>query len=302
MRHRIIRARLLTRPFYIGLIAVVVLLITGVTTQLVTASSTEANSPRSYLALGDSMVFGLTAQDAFATRNPDNFVGYPDYVGRALRFPMVNASCPGEPTGGFISPTGWDGDCRSFKANLHHVSYAGTQLDFAIAFLDAHPTTRLVTLGLGLNDVFVLQAVCADAESPQTCFARGLPAVLATMASNMHQILDRLRGTRFHGVLMVVNNYSVDYSDPEATAYTQTVNDAVTIVAQHDGALVADAFSAFRTAAATPFAGNNTCKAGLLHPIPSNPSVCDNNPTPSGEQLLARTVLDAYATATGHPT
>src|SRR5579859_6030740 len=99
MRHRIIRARLFTRPFYIGLIGVVVVLITGVTTVLVTASSTEANSPRSYLALGDSMVFGLTAQDSVATRNLDNLVGYPDYVGRALRLPIVNASCPGEPTG-----------------------------------------------------------------------------------------------------------------------------------------------------------------------------------------------------------
>jgi hypothetical protein len=248
------------------------------------------------------MVFGLTAQDSFATRNPDNVVGYPDSVGRALRLSTVNASCPGEPTGGFISPDGWGGDCSSFKANFHHVSYAGTQLDFAIAFLDAHPTTRLVTLGLGLNDVFILWATCADSESPQACFARGLPAVVATIASNMHQILNRLRGTGFHGVLMVVNNYSVDYSDPEGTAYTQIVNDTVTIVAQHDGAVVADAFSAFRTAAATPFAGNNTCKAGLLNAMPSNPSVCDNNPSPLGQQLLARTVLHAYATATGQPT
>src|SRR5215831_16549488 len=60
----------------------------------------EAGGP-SYLALGDSVVFGFISGDGFAYTNANNFVGYPDYAGRDLGLNPVNASCPGEATGGF---------------------------------------------------------------------------------------------------------------------------------------------------------------------------------------------------------
>jgi len=302
MRYRIFRAGRLTRRFRVGLIGLVALLIAGTTTVLVSASSTEASSPTPYIALGDSIAFGSTAPNSATNRNPNNAVGYPDYVGAALRFTTVNASCPGETTGGFISTDGSGRDCSLFKANFPlHVSYAGTQLDYASAFLDAHPSTRLVTVGIGLSDVFMLGVSCGGTESPQACFDTSLPSVLATIASNTQLILERLGGTGFHGVLMVVNNYSVDYSDPARTALTEAVNDTVSTVAHYDGAVVADAFSAFRTAAATPFAGNSTCKAGLLNTSRSNQLICDSDPSQSGQQLLAHTVQQAYAMATSHP-
>src|ERR1700681_2137767 len=106
-----------------------------------------ANDDHSYLALGDSVVFGYITQAGFEYGNPHNFVGYPDYVSQALRFSTTNSSCPGEATAGFISATGADNGCRTFKAKAPlHVSYSGTQLHFATTFLAAHPNTRLVTI------------------------------------------------------------------------------------------------------------------------------------------------------------
>jgi lysophospholipase L1-like esterase len=267
----------------------------GVTTLVLLVAGSApavANDEHSYLALGDSVVFGYITQAGFEYGNPHNFVGYPDYVGRALDFTTTNASCPGEATGGFISGTGADNGCRPFRALAPlHVSYTGTQLHFATAFLEAHRNTKLVTIGLGANDAFILESACGG--DPQ-CISAGLPKVLATITANMHTILEALRGADFHGVLMVVNYYSLDYSNAVGTGLTQLLNKAVTGSARHDGAVVADVFDAFKAAASTAFAGGNTCKAGLLNASPQNQFLCDVHPSQSGQQLLAHTVENTY--------
>ena len=148
---------------------------------VVWAGDTRAEEEGPYLALGDSVVFGFITQAGFEYGNAANFVGYPDYVAQALHFAEVNASCPGEATAGFISSIGADNGCRPFKAAFPlHVAYASTQLDFAANFLQAHPNTRLVTIGLGANDIFLLQKACAADPQPQLCVSNGLPGVLHT--------------------------------------------------------------------------------------------------------------------------
>src|SRR5450432_322858 len=78
------------------------------------------------LALGDSVVFGYITQDGFAYVNAANFIGYPSYVGSALNFDVVNASCPGETTGSFLSSTAPDNGCRAFRGQAPlHVAYTG---------------------------------------------------------------------------------------------------------------------------------------------------------------------------------
>jgi hypothetical protein len=104
----------------------------------------------------------------------------------------------------------------------------------------------------------------------------------------------------FDGVLMVVIYYSLDYSNPVLTDLVQNkLNPAVTASARQDRAVVADAFNAFKAAATTPFAAGSTCKAGLLNANPGDQFTCDVHPSQSGQQLLARTVEQAYANATG---
>ena len=273
-------------------------LVGGVSTlALLVAGSAPAvaEDDHSYLALGDSVVFGYITKAGFEYANPHNFVGYPDYVSQALHLTTINASCPGEATGGFISSTGADNGCRPFRAAAPlHVSYTGTQLDFATSFLNKHHNTRLVTIGIGANDAFLLESACGG---DPTCIANGLPTLLATISANMRTILDALRATHFHGVLMIVNYYSLDYSDAAATGLTQLLNQAISAPARADHAVVADVFDAFKAAAGTSFAGGNTCKAGLLNASPQNQFLCDVHPSQSGQQLLAHTVENTYAEA-----
>lgn len=263
---------------------------------LLTGGASQADPGHPYLALGDSVSFGYITQAGFEYRNPDNFVGFPDYVGPELGMTPTNASCPGETTASFTSATGADNGCRPFKANFPlHTSYSGTQLDFATAFLNAHRNTRLVTIQLGANDAFLLESRC---NGDPTCIAAGLPAVLGSISTNMDGIFRALSRAHFHGRLIVVNYYSLDYGDAAGTGLTQLLNQAITSHAHADGAIVADAFSAFQQAAAS--AAGHTCAAGLLNASPQSQFTCDVHPSQSGQQLLAQAVEDAYNNATGH--
>jgi lysophospholipase L1-like esterase len=261
----------------------------------VNAASAERHGSGEFLALGDSVVFGYITQAGYAYGNPDNFVGYPEYVGRALSLDATNAACPGETTSGFISATGSDNGCRSFKQTFPlHASYASTQLVFAKNFLTRNRHVKLVTVALGANDLFVLERSCQGVVS---CIQEGLSTVLATVRSNMDFILGSLRATGFRGVLVVVNYYSVDYTDPYETGIIQQLNQVLAATARAHGASVADAYSAFQTAASTSAAGGMTCVAGLLNADPQNEFLCDVHPAQSGQRLLSSTVKATYKAA-----
>jgi lysophospholipase L1-like esterase len=263
---------------------------------LLSASAAPAGADEGggYLALGDSVPFGFITQAGFEYGNPVNFVGYPSYVGEALDLKTVNASCPGQTTSSFISlgPSVPDNGCNAYRASAPlHVAYSGSQLGFAASYLNAHHNTRLVSIMLGANDAFLLQKACAN--NPQ-CIQAGLPQLLATISTNLNTILHGLRGAHFHGLLVVVNYYSLDYGDAAGTGLTSLLNQAIDSTAHADGAVVADAFSAFQAAASTTFAGGHTCKAGLLNALPQNQFLCDVHPSQSGAMLLASTVERAF--------
>jgi lysophospholipase L1-like esterase len=265
-------------------------MLTGTT---IAASAQGASGPR-YLALGDSVTFGFITQAGFEYVNADNFIGFPTYSGQVAKLNVVNAACPGETTGSFLSSTAPDDGCRQFRtagAQLH-VSYTSTQLEFALAFLKSHPQTRLVTVGLGADDVLLLRAAC---QGDQTCIETELPAVLATVTANMETILTDLRATGFTGTIIVVNYYSIDYSDPTETAVTSALNDALAAAAAQAGGAVADVFTAFQ--AATVPAGGKTCNAGLLNANPASEFTCDIHPSQSGQMLIGKVVAQIFAGA-----
>ena len=266
------------------------LLVTGAS-----AAMPSESSPRPYLALGDSVVFGFITQAGFEYVNPTNFIGFPDYVGRDLMLNDVNAACPGETTASFLSATAPDLGCRAFRSQAPlHVSYGSTQSSFALSFLAKHKRTRLVTIMLGANDLFLLEEACAG---DQTCITNGLPQVLATISANMATILGEIRASGYKGLIVVENYYSLDYSDAAGTTLMQLLNQAVSAPAASFGAVVADVFSAFEIAATNPFAGGNTCKAGLLNASPQNQFLCDVHPSQSGQRLIARAVEAAFTAA-----
>jgi lysophospholipase L1-like esterase len=281
--------RLLRLRFTVG---VLIALVLGTT---LASAATPAEDHDKYVALGDSVVFGFITNAGFEYVNPDNFIGWPTYVGQALRFNTADAGCPGETTGSFLSLSAADTGCRSFRSQFPlHVPYVTTQLNFATAFLRAHPDTRLVTISLGANDLFLLQAQCAGS---QQCLEAGLPQALATIGGNMLTILQDLRAAGFRGVTIVANYYSFDYTDATGTAITQALNQTLAAAAAEQEAAVADVFTAFRAAASNPFAGGKTCRAGLLNALPQNQLLCDVHPSQSGQRLIADTVLHTYRQA-----
>ena len=157
-------------------------------------SGTDEAPGRAYLALGDSVTFGFIANAGFEYVNPNNFIGFPNYIAQTLKLSNTNASCPGETTGSFLSSTAPDNGCRFFRSQAPlHVSYTSTQLDFAVSFLKSHPQTRLVTVSLGADDVFLLQQACLG---DLTCIASGLPSVLATLELNLQDHSGRPSGYR----------------------------------------------------------------------------------------------------------
>ena len=257
-----------------------------------------ASAGHTYLALGDSVAFGTDPN-----RDPrvaSNMVGYPDYVASSLNLKDVNASCPGEATGGFISLHGLDNVCRPYRFTFGlplHVSYSGTQLAFAERYLRAHRGTRLVTINLGANDVFALEGPICKLDP--TCIAKGLPKILKHMEANLETIFEGLRDTGYEGLIVALDYYSLQYPD---TSGAQLLNGPMMAAASEYHVLIADGLGAFAGAASAPanppgLAGT-TCAAGLTivdvtgPPPPPLPN-CNVHPTQLGHQLLATAILNA---------
>jgi lysophospholipase L1-like esterase len=241
-----------------------------------------------YLALGDSLAFGFNPLlvDPTGPTDPTRFVGYPELAAPTLRLALTNASCPGQTTAGFISLTALDNGCNAARAAglPLHVAYTGTQLNFALTFLQAHRNTRLVTLDLGANDLFL----CGHPTSVGCASDTEFKAALAVYGQNLTTILTAIRGV-YHGKLVDVTYYSTNYADTQVTTSTAALNAVTTRVINMFNGTVADGFTAF--AAATGPYGGDTCKAGLLISLPSGG--CDIHPSPAGAQLLADTLTAA---------
>jgi lysophospholipase L1-like esterase len=242
----------------------------------------DDNDRGGYLATGDSVAFGF---DPLADpSDADNFTGYPEALAEMLDIDVVNSSCPGEASGGFISLTGVDNSCRPYRAAFPlHVSYSTSQLDFVVAYLGSHRNTRLVTIDIGANDLFVLIKSCPPPPDQTACVLKGLPAMLKALGQNLVVIYTAMRRAGFQGQLVGVTYYSTDYRDPVGVAIIQAVNGVVAQATTAAGGRVADGFGAFRAIAAS--SGGDTCAAGLL--IRLTPTSCDIHPSPLGRDTLA---------------
>jgi lysophospholipase L1-like esterase len=238
----------------------------------------------SYLALGDSVPFGFNP--LLNVSPASNFIGYPEIVAQRLNIEDVNATCPGEATGGFLSLTGTDNVCRPYRSFAPlHAAYSGTQMAFATAYLRSHPNTRLVTLTLGANDIFRFQKDCAAGATVGTC-PLGLGGVLGVMYANLNTIFSTIRATGYTGLIVAVTYYSLDYSDVSGAV---GLNTPMIAAAHANGALVADGLGAWAATAK----GGSSCTAGLL--IHLTTTTCDVHPTPLGRDLLATAVMKTIA-------
>lgn len=255
------------------------------------------------LVLGDSVAFSYIASVGYEYfyGNPENFIGFPDDLGRRWNLDVVNASCPGETTGSFMSTTVTDNGCRDFRKTFPlHVDYQSTQLGFALRYLQNHPDVRLVTITLGANDGLLLGTSCAVYPTPQqvaACIEAGAPGVFARVAENIQTILGDLRAAGYGGAIVVTNYYSLDYSDAAGTALIAGLNAAIAAPSAAYGAAVADVFTAFKTAASKPAFGGRTCNTGLLNPDVANQFACNIHPAQTGHRLIASTIATAVRTS-----
>jgi hypothetical protein len=258
---------------------------------------------RPYLALGDSIAFGYNPVDAQEPSGPvDRFTGYPELIGRAL-IAASNASCPGETSSSLIDATEPDNGCRAWRqaGGAMHVQYAGveqSQLDYALEYLKWHPDTATVSLGIGANDLLLLQSTCAadhydDPDATQRCIGEGIPSTIETAARNVARILTKLRRAGYVGEIVVVTYYSLQYTDREALDLQAIagLDQALVSVAQKagDNVTVATGFSAFASVAAT--ADGDACQAGLLYALPDG--TCDKHPSAFGQAVLALAIATA---------
>ena len=256
---------------------------------LAAVPASAASQGIGYLALGDSVPFGFSK--LVNPADASNFVGYPEIAAHLLNIQDVNATCPGEATGGFISLTGTDNLCRPYRSAFPlHVSYSTSQLAFATSYLMTHKRTRLVTLTLGANDLFRFQKDCAVDPTFGTCVL-GFNGMLAVMQANLNTILGAIRATGYTGLIVAVTYYALNYSDPVGVGGALALNAQMEAAADANGALVASGFDAWAPVAAT--AGGDSCAAGLL--IPDSATSCDVHPTPLGRDLLAKAVVNTIA-------
>lgn len=244
--------------------------------------------PGVYLALGDSITFGFNP--LLDPYNPGNFVGYPTAVASANRLTLSNLACPGVSSSYAISIYGQDWDCIPYRLNYPlHVSYSGSQLDYAVNQLRSPFTSssvRLITVMLGLGDLYRVGALCAWQDP---CMQASLPAALATLQSNLLRIVYTLRALRYPGQLIFMTYYAIN-TDPVMTRYIEEVNSVIIQSALSAGGVqVADGFGAFQRAAA-PY-GGDPCAAGLL--IRLDPQTCDIHPSAVGQATLGHAILSS---------
>lgn len=261
-----------------------------------------------YLALGDSVTFGYEEPGVVPAPNYHNastFPGYPEQLGAELRLNVTNAACPGETSASLINAKALSNGCENAPGAPHtgyrtmyplHVRYKGSQLAFALAYLKAHPTTRLVSLMIGANDLFLCQSTTKDA-----CRAKAeFQAALNKVAGNVRRILSAIRKpAKYSGQLVIVNYYSLNYASALVNGQSKALNNAVDAAARPFTVRFADGFGELRAAAV--HSGGSSCTAGLLTQITppagtltagTTPALtCGIHPSYAGQALLAQALL-----------
>ena len=273
-----------------------------VTVLILCGIGTAAAQSKPYLALGDSIPFGFNPLIPLNTPNLLSFYyGYPQAVAQAdPALSLANASCPGETSNSFINPAAPDDGCHEWRAALPlfvtYSSAAQSQIAYAVSFLRANPTTSLVTLTIGGDDLLLLENTCAASSADpaiiQNCELSGLGKVLANYAKNLTEIYLAIRITaHYRGPIVAVNYFSPDYHNVLETISLIELNGITQALTSAFGGKVADAFSAFQ--AASVVGGGLPCapNVGLAFPNPPPFTGCNVHPTKLGQQLMGNLVL-----------
>ena len=243
---------------------------------------------RYYLALGDSLTYGIQPAKVDAGLPPSKFdSGFVDGFARRLRalnpkLEVVNYGCPGESTRTFVA-----GGCPWLAGGRAlHDSFHGAQLKAALAFLHAHPNAvSSITLNLGGNDA---QAFADACKNNFACARARAPKALAQIGSRLASILHQLRLAAPKAEVIVIGIWNNDLrttrqSDPLYRAFDLSIGQ----VAAKQGARFADPFPLFNPQ------GNLARERARICAYTFMCSRGDGHPTDAGYRALATAVIKA---------
>jgi lysophospholipase L1-like esterase len=269
--------------------ASIALLLSGAVLTLDAAAQTGAATPqRYYLALGDSIAYGIQPAKVRARLPPSGFdTGYVDVFAARLRaltpkIQVVNYGCPGESTKTFIA-----GGCPwlTGKRRLHD-AFRTSQLAAALAFLRTHPgQVSPITLTLWGNDVAAFSDAC---KGDLACVRARAPRATAQFASRLTSILLRLRAAAPKAEIIVTGAWNTDVANLRQTdPLFRSLNATIAQLTRSASARFADTFPVFNPSGTLAGEKARICALTFIC------SEGDGHPTNAGYRAIAAAVFVA---------
>jgi lysophospholipase L1-like esterase len=268
----------------LGLAIPVVLEVPGTATTRASQGPVYQPPQSYYLALGDSITYGVEPTKMKPGARPSDFdTGYVDVFAARLRklspkIQVVNYGCPGESSVTFAR-----GGCPALADGFKlHDAFRGSQLKAALSFLRAHRgQVSPVTLTLWGNDSFPLSAK-----------GKRAPNAIASFASRLNGILQQLRGAAPTAEIIVTGAWNPEADRlAKAEPLYRSLDAAIARVAAASRARVANMFAAFNP-------GSFHAQTARLCRLTFYCSKGgDPHPTDAGYRVMA----DAHMAASGYP-
>lgn len=257
---------------------------------LATTNTLAQNS--TYLAIGDSVGFGITTTASYTqTSNGDRgYVSlYADYLATqnsGIRPAVVNASIYGDSTSSYFDTSN---AARALNTNYTSTISQNTFVMNAItqAAAASRPVTT-VTVSLGANDLLSIIQQPGFAGLPAATQFATLQAAFGGIVTNLTAFYSGLRTA-----LPTANIIAVGYYDPFAilpgnpnpaltAGVIQQLNETIRNISQAVGARFVDTY--------TPFLGNEATLTNML----LDPSIVPNvHPTGAGYSVIANQIIPA---------
>jgi lysophospholipase L1-like esterase len=242
----------------------------------------NAASPKSYyLALGDSMAYGFQPDKPDAAPPSAFDTGYVDVFAARLRklapkIHLINYGCPGETTVTFSR-----GGCPWLRGGALHDTFQGSQLEGALSVLKAHPgEVSPITLTLWGNDL-----------APLSEKGKGAPRAIASVASRLKTILQRIRAAAPTAVIIVTGAWNPEVDQLKRTEpLYRALDTAIARAAVASRARVANMFAVFNPPGSVSKQRARLCALSFL---------CDEgdvHPTDAGYRAMA----GAFVAASGY--
>jgi lysophospholipase L1-like esterase len=261
--------------------------------------------PPFYLALGGSGSVGLQPTAAHPRGQPTDSGYANDLLGlERSRWPdltLVQLGCPGTTTAAMLTGVG----------HCHHHYREGSQLAAALLFLRSHPSTVLVTVDLGFNDVLP----CLRHEVVDDGCMTG---ALGALHDQLVQILTQLRAAATPGMMIVgmghYDPYLGDYVRPGGQAFAlasvgaiERLDDVMRSTYAAEGVPMADIASPFDMTDNAPVTlpgfgavpGNVARVCSLTWMCTAPPLGPNSHPNDAGYRAMSLAIADGANSLTG---